>query len=294
MKIGGYTHHHITERESAHQSPCGFDDSRWEDCTFVSGLEWWRATGHPEVEATHSEAERLRCAAGEPPTGGTSIPDLQRGIANRYGGDTPAPRFAKGLRLKLGEVAVVQGLYGALPAHYRRWDTGFTGPNSKHAVIVFYDSLTTVWWCDPLAPEGEYQGERMTYADLDKFTGGFPNAAAMVGIIVGDIMQPLPITDKNAVTADVLTGAQLYLPDLTPKIKVSNVHDAFSPFGTRLNNVNYRAMYISTGGVVQLLLARVADCRDIKPVPSGSDTKHVVKITTSKDGVVVDTSEVIV
>jgi hypothetical protein len=278
VKIGGYTHSHVTEREVAHQSPCGFDDNKWEDCTFVAGLEWWRATGHPNVPATHLEAEHLRCAAGEAPTGGTSIPDLKRGILARYDSATPAARFAKGLRLRPGEVAVVQGLMGALSSHWRRWDAGFTG---KHATVVFYDSLTTVWWCDPLAPEGTYQGERMTYTDLDKYTGGFTGAAALVGLIVGDTMQPLPITDSRAVKLDVKVGAQLYLPDLTPKVKVTTVNNATSPFGTRLNNTDYRAAYISTGGVTQLLLARTADCLDIQPIPT--DIIHTV--TVNVDGV---------
>lgn len=103
-------------------------------------------------------------------------------------------------------------------------------------------------------------------------------------------MQPLPITDPKPVTTDIKVGAQLYLPDLTPKVRVSNVNDAFSPFGTRVNNVNYRAAYITTGGVTQLLLARLIDCTGMVAIPAPADTKHLVAVTV--DGV--KKSEVIV
>lgn len=69
-------------------------------------------------------------------------------------------------------------------------------------------------------------------------------------------MNPLPISDNTPYTVDVKVGAQLYLPDLTPKVLVSNVVGVYSPFGSGA----YRAAYISTGGVTMLLLAKTADC----------------------------------
>lgn len=74
----------------------------------------------------------------------------------------------------------------------------------------------------------------------------------------------LAITDRTAVTVDIPVGRQLYALDgKTPVVKVSNVVGALSPFSSGTN----RAVYITTGGVLQLLLARTADCV-IHPLPA--------------------------
>ena len=86
----GFEHVHISEREVAHVGPCGFDNARWEDCLWVAAIEFLRATGHPEVPATHDESEELRCASGEPPTGASDFDDVRRGVRARYGLTLPA------------------------------------------------------------------------------------------------------------------------------------------------------------------------------------------------------------
>jgi len=184
--IGGFDHVHVTEREVAHQSPCGWDDAKWEDCTFMSAVEWWRATGHPDVPATHEEGEHLRCASGRSMLGGTNLFDVVKAIRARYKASTPAP--IRGFStlwgaLKPGTVAVSQGSMGAFPStsKWRRWDRSFGG---AHAVCIFrVDASDRVWWCDPLAPKGTYSGEWMSKADLKKYVDAF-GGYHLVGKIV--------------------------------------------------------------------------------------------------------------
>ncbi len=195
MRILGFDHAHVTEREVAHMSPCGWDDAKWEDCTFMSAIEWWRATGHPDVPATHEEGEHLRCASGRSMLGGTNLFDVRRAIKARYGADTPAPIqgfAALWSAITPGAVAVVQGSMGAFStgSRYRRW-ASFGG---AHAVCVFRpDGYDRVWWCDPLAPvtsrdEGAYFGEWMSKADLKRYVDGLAGYH-LVGRVVASEVQ---------------------------------------------------------------------------------------------------------
>ncbi|MEK6719310.1 MAG: hypothetical protein AABZ33_01415 [Chloroflexota bacterium] len=189
--IAGFAHTHVTEREIAHMSPCGWDDRKWEDCTFMSAIEWWRATGHPRVPASHEEGERLRCDSGRSVLGGSNLGDVSKAIARRYTAATPATVSgfaALWTALLPGTVAVAQGSMGAfLPNdRWRRWDKGFGG---AHAVCIFRPDVTErVWWCDPLAPidhliEGEYNGEWMSRAELKQFVDGL-SGHHLVGRVV--------------------------------------------------------------------------------------------------------------
>lgn len=211
--LDGYTHHHVTEREIAHQSPCGFDDASWEDCTFCVAVEWLRAIGHTSIPATHAEAEALRCASGRAPTGGTNQDDVRRAALARYGIALPAALEgfdALWSALAPGHVASVQGSMGAFAAgsHFRRWDPAFAGGHD--ALAARLDALDRVWWCDPLAPEGlGYEGEWMAKADLERFVGGLAGAKALVGRIVPD---PAPAAHRFVISAGVRT---LYLAKLT-------------------------------------------------------------------------------
>lgn len=192
--LDGFTQHHITEREVDHPTPCGHDGPAWEDCTWTSGVEWWRATGHPAVPPTLAEAEALRCAAGDPPEGGSSLEDLRRGIRARYGAVAPLPISSPAsilAALAPGYVGTVQGSMAAFPtgSHYRRWDPGFSGP---HAAAVFgVAGAAPYWWCDPLAPEGlGYEGEPMTAADLARYIAALPGAEAIIGRVSPDAAIP--------------------------------------------------------------------------------------------------------
>lgn len=175
MHFGAYTHDHVSEREPRNQPEDPHDPAGWEDCTWTSGLELARAVGQP-VPATLAEAEALREASGEPPGGGSNIGDLRRGMLERYGWAGAVMPYAQALALKVGEVAVVTGTMSELPDHYRRWDPPFGG---AHAAAIFQlDAEDRVWWCDPLAPEGDYEGEWMARAILRLFLGNGPTMVA--------------------------------------------------------------------------------------------------------------------
>jgi hypothetical protein len=221
MLVSGFEHIHVTERESAHQTPCGWDDGKWEDCLFSAALEWWRATGHPERPATHLEMETLRCASGRGMSGGTNLYDVKKAIADYYHGSTPA--IIAGFdaiwsALTPGKVATVTGSMGAFSSgsKWRRWDPGFAGPHGALAYRV--DATDRVWWCDPLAPVGSYAGEWMPKADFRRFIDALPGRA-----LVGKVI-PSPQEDivdfkvpSSARLALIAQGAWIYdNPDCTP------------------------------------------------------------------------------
>jgi len=193
--ILGFEHVHVSEREVAHQSPCGFDPGGYEDCLWCSFLEWWRATGHPDSPATHAEAEALRCDAGEPPTGPSDFNDVRRGVTARYGATLPAVIAgddAIWAALGPGNVATVIGSMAVFSdgSHWRRWDASFKG---IHAVSAWrLDTSDRVWWCDPLAPTRlgptpgtSWNGEWMPRADFLAFA-----TSAIIGPVIGaDMLQ---------------------------------------------------------------------------------------------------------
>lgn len=165
-----WMHEHVTEREGAHRWPDGqYDDSHWEDCTWMSGVEFARATIRTSIPATHAEGELLRDASGESPLGGSNDINLQTGIRRRYGKSLPRIFGFSTLwaALRPGTGAVVAVDMGHFPYGHRlrRFSPSFTG---NHRVFVArYDSGDDAWWCDPLAPTGTgYVGERVTKAEL--------------------------------------------------------------------------------------------------------------------------------
>ena len=219
--VDGFTWHHVTEREIAHETPCGHDGPAWEDCTWCAAIEAWRAAGHPLVPPTLTEAEALRCAAGELPEGGSSQEDVRRGILNRYHAASPAPIGGAVNILQAlapGFVGSVQGNMDAFPAgsHYRRWDPAFAGPHC--ATVVGIAGAVPYWWCDPLAPEGTgYEGEPMRATDLARYIAALPGAEALVWRLVPDVVY---LTHTFHIAAGTRT---LYLANLTaehpPRIK---------------------------------------------------------------------------
>lgn len=177
-------HKHISEREP---------DGSWEDCTWDSGLEWYRLCFDKSKPATHAEAQALRAASGRPPTGGSNIPDLRRGIAKRYNKSVPAAISgwsALWSALKPGMAAVVQGSMKAFgPNHHlSRYDRNFDG---GHAVLVVrMNESDSVWWCDPEGPKTGYNGEWVTKAELQKFVTMFPGDHLVAPVIVPVTQQP--------------------------------------------------------------------------------------------------------
>lgn len=241
--IAGFAHTHVTEREIAHMSPCGWDDKKWEDCTFMSAIEWWRATGHPQVPASHEEGERLRCASGRSVLGGTNLGDVKKAIVARYKVATPATVSgfaALWAALVPGTVAVAQGSMGAFPtgSRYRRWDRAFGG---AHSVCVYRPDVTDrVWWCDPLAPtdsrrEGDYNGEWMPKAELGTYVDGL-GGHHLVGRVV-----PNKAPEEEDVNLTAVKGE-----DWTPR-------EVRRPYRAMPNRKDAIVGYIEFGEVVRTI-----------------------------------------
>lgn len=218
--LDGYTHTHVSERETAHASPCGYDPAGWEDCTSVSGVELLRAMGHTTIPPTLAEAEALRCAGGVGPTGGEGQDAIRLGALRRYGIALPLPLASLAAlvaSLAPGTVASVQGSMAAFPAGHRlrRFDPPFAG---AHDVLVARpDATDRYWWCDPLAPQdGTYAGEWVTSAELAAFVSALSGARHLVGRIVPDVVA---VQHRLSIAAGV---TRLYLASLTadapPKI----------------------------------------------------------------------------
>jgi hypothetical protein len=196
--------------------------------------------------------QALRAASGEPTTGGSSIADLRKGIAARYG-YTPPPAvsgFSVLWTAVNGRVAVVQGSMKAfgLDNHYSRFDPHFDG---AHAVFIYRPTdEDRVWWCDPEAPS-TYDGEWMSKSDLSKFVNAFAGQH-LVGPILGENMIPKAITSEAEATMTVPANTPAYDLDGTTKIGTFStiLTGRFSPsaYGTQ------RSMYATIGGIRRLVL----------------------------------------
>jgi len=165
------THKHISEREA---------DGSFEDCTWDSGLEFYRDAIDPSKPATHAEAQALRAASGEPPTGGSNLGDFRRGVAARYHHTLPAAISNKGIltALKPGMVGTVQGSMSAFgPLHVlSKWDRNFDG---GHATWVARTPSGVLLWCDPEAPTSADVPVLISEDNLQKFVNAF-NGEAIV------------------------------------------------------------------------------------------------------------------
>lgn len=167
-------HVHVSERESAHHWPDGrFDDAAWEDCQVCAGVMQARLAHDLDIPPLHREAEALRADEGEDPHGGTGTDDLIRGFRVRYGftaGQKVAGSSGLITALKPNMVAIVQGWMGAFGSDHRlrRWQRSFY---QAHGTMVarFGPGIDDLWWDDPLAPTGGYQGEKITRDELRRF-----------------------------------------------------------------------------------------------------------------------------
>jgi hypothetical protein len=205
-------HIHISEREA---------DGSWEDCTWDSGLEWYRLVYDTRKPATHAEAQLLRKASGEPATGGSNMGDLARGIKARYGTTIPA-RISGFSNLKAaltpGKVAVIQGSMSAFgPDHpLSKYDRNFDG---AHA-LVLANIGGVLLWCDPEAPTTADVPVQVTWTQVEKFVRAFSGQH-----VVGKVrLLPVPSVPT---TGGAMSAIVKYLPGYTANIKpASNVRSA--------------------------------------------------------------------
>lgn len=169
---------------------------RWTDCTWASGVMLANeAYGAKALPQTRREYEALRAASGDL-VGGSNTDDLKRGMTARYGWE-PATTVLTWAQLKsqpVGTAWAVQGLYGRLTTHLRRWDPTFTG---AHCTMVVKYGAGKWKWFDPLATQG-YAGEDISEADLERYFSGLSSAGGRaVGVVVGG-REPMKITKWQA------------------------------------------------------------------------------------------------
>jgi hypothetical protein len=191
-----------------------------------------------------------------------------------YGSDHRAATFEELVEFgRAGRPLVIQGDHDQLPGALRC--DAFTG---DHAVMSrgwratvhgrdwdVSNSLCDDWTIWPDDVMRAYTGK----------LAGAGRAFVAVGPLEEVPVPPLPIIDRSPVLIAIPAGRQLFDVAGAPKVKVSNVAGAYSPFGTELADVAYRAAFIETGGVLQLLLARTADCA-IRPAPDTDDDEQAV------------------
>lgn len=213
-----WPHAHVSEREAAHTWPDGrADDSHWEDCLWCSVVEFLNDT-YRDVSDSLTYAEKLRAASGEPPSGGSNFGNVRDAFAKLGIAVTVTPVTYGAFRVALapGYAGVATGSYANFPAGHRlrRWDPGFAG---GHAVYVARLADGTLWWCDPLAPKGTYNGQAITEAELKQFMG-----SSWTGIV----------RKVRAKTTTTTTGGDMptlttYTPGATANVKPeSNIRSA--------------------------------------------------------------------
>lgn len=199
MTKGPDTHIHISEREA---------DGTFEDCTWDSGLEFYRDAFDPSVPATHAEAQRLRADSGEPPTGGSNLTDLRNGVRKRYKSALPPAINARDILKALvpGTCAVVQGSMSAFGPGHRlsKFDRNFNGGHAVYLANFEGDLL----WCDPEAPKDAAVPVVVTKDEVRAFVNAFPGEA---------IVAPIKTATKPPKEDDV--DLKTYLPGYTAKVK---------------------------------------------------------------------------
>lgn len=263
-----FLHVHVSEREGAHDWPDGqHDDARWEDCSWCSAVMFARQAHDPSIPATHEEAELLRAAADEIPTGGSSPADVRRGLIARYRFNPPSSLLSPATMwaaLDLGHVGLITGSMGAFPDGHRlrRFSPSFDGAHSIFAARL--DETDRVWWDDPLAPKGSYDGEWVTRDELLSFAAHLPGAAHLVAPQCEETSVAFKaITSEAPATMDAPAGTVMYQLDGLTKCGslATAVTARYSPYEAK----PYRAMYATINNVRRLVLVAPA-AGSVKPV----------------------------
>jgi hypothetical protein len=266
-------HVHVSEREGAHVQPDGqWDNASWEDCLWVGGVEQARLCHDRKIEALHLEAELLRDASGEPPTGGSNTFNLEAGFTERYGwregpGSAGYQRVSGFVALRAaltpGRCANVAGSFRLFPAGHRlrRWDPSYV---LGHNVLLICLLDGTLWWCDGLAPStGSYSGEPVTWEEVKTYVAGW-DGQHIVATLLEAQMDQAPISTTAPVLMDVPGGGKAQLLELDAKTVIKTLQneykDQVSPYGVGRGRPLYelRAWIVTISGVQRLALVRGA------------------------------------
>lgn len=222
-------HVHISEREA---------DGTWEDCTWDTGLEWYRLVYDARKPATHAEAQLLRRASGEPATGGSNYGDFARGVKARYGTTIPARISGySALRAALtpGKVAAISGSMKVFGSTHRlsTYDRNFDG---AHAVLLI-NIDGTLYWCDPEAPTTAAVPVKVTWAEVQLFVSALAGSH-----VVGKIKRLIQENPVENLTKQLL-GYTAYIKPL------SNVRAAPHITATKFRTVSTKEAVVLIGTV---------------------------------------------
>jgi hypothetical protein len=124
-------------------------------------------------------------------------------------------------------------------------------------------------------PNGE--GERLSPVD----TGG---AVPIRYTTAVEEAMPLKVQDQKPRLLDVAPGTKLYDVNGQPTAQVySAITQGVSPFASLIGKtVAARAVYVSVGGVKQLMLIRTADATNIKEIPTTVDVAALLDARDSE------------
>lgn len=218
-------HVHISEREVAHRHANGaLDPSGWEDCLWTSVTEWLNDTYENQPD-TLARAEALRDASGEPTTGGSNFTDVAKAFAKLHiNVAVQALGFAAFWKaLKPGTAGVALGSFGNFKAgsSILRFAGSFRGGHAVYVARV--DNSDRVWWCDPLAPKGAYNGQWLSKADLQKFMSAGWTGIVRPLLAAKPAPKPVPVPPKE----DAMPALATYTPGFVASLKgAKNVRSA--------------------------------------------------------------------
>ncbi len=247
----------------------------WDDCTrrSVGMLVDWMTHG-----ATVTNGEGIPATGGGTPgKGATDLATAAAWVKLTFGIDigclyASPPTFAQLQGLTGG--MVVQGLYGAVPAPYDRWDPTFTG---GHAVFAYHDA-DGFFVMDPLGdPAQGYRGETWPDDVVQAYAYGLSGNQT--------VLCAVPATEDQVVTLtgtpgyyDAPLGAQIYALDgVTPLTKLDYYPPSTGIYSPGATSPTQRAVIIDHGGVKGMVaVMNLSDLTlrggAVVPVPSPTPT----------------------
>jgi hypothetical protein len=235
-----------------------------DDCWVVATIWAARAAGVIGDGASLPTIKQFRTAAGDPDDGLTdagSLDEVMRGARSLWPDSrvtrvqsTAWNRFRA--RILAGAIASLQLDSSRLPRHLQH---GFGHPSEEriHQVGLAFDGQRLVLM-NPLQQMGAAP-QRVANALLrEAATAPFGGEirAALFPAATETTMPHVLVGNQTPSHVDIATGVQLFDLDLTPAVKVSNVHGAPSPFGVLIDGIRYRLCFITTGQEQRVLLVR--------------------------------------
>jgi hypothetical protein len=241
-----------------------------DDCWVVATIWAAQAAGVIGDGDSLPTIKQFRTAAGDPDDGQNdagSLDEVMRG-ARQLWPDSRVTRVQSTAwnrfraRILGGAIASLQLDSSRLPLHLQH---GFGHPTEEriHQVGLAFDGKRLVLM-NPLQQMGAAP-QRVANAVLrEAATAPFGGEvrAALFPAATEATMPHVLVGNQKPRRLDIATGVQLFDLDLTPAVKVSNVHGASSPFGVLVDGIRYRVCFITTDQEQRVLLVRSSQATD--------------------------------